>query len=104
MDFMEKIVLSEKQWIEITSNISPRDFDKITILYKQYSKDLIWDIVLTMESIKLLLVDKSKVDYIEQMLDWKEWVISIYDVLEDWTQKVLDIILKMNDAKKKSEK
>ena len=99
---MEKIILNAENGIEITSDISPRDFDKVTILYKKYRANEVWDIVVTMDSIKLMLIDKSKIQYIDDMLDAKEGVLDIYEVLDDWAEKTLDVILKMNDRKKKS--
>lgn len=98
---MENIVLNEENGIVISSFIPPRKFDKISVLYKQYLSQEIWDIVLTFEVIKLLLVDKSKELYIDDMLDAKEWVIDLYEVLEDWSMKVLNIVAEMQSRKKK---
>lgn len=98
---MEKIVLNEEKWIIISSVIAPRQFDKITVLYKKYMSQEIWDIVLTFEVLKILLTDKSKEAYIEDMLEWKEWVLDLFEVLEDWSVKVMNIIIDMQNRKKK---
>lgn len=98
---MENVVLNEENWIVISSNISPRIMDNISILYKRYMDKEIWDIVMTFSVIKLLLIDKSKESYIDDMLDAKEWIIDLYEVLEEWSNKILEMVLSMQERKKK---
>lgn len=99
---MENIVLNKENGIEMTWKMSPRVFDEVSVLHKKYNNDQIGDLVFTMEAIKLLLVDKTKAEYLDRMLDGEESVLDIYEVIDDWATKVLNLIMSIYERKKKS--
>ena len=95
---MNNIVLREG--LEISSNINVLVWDKISILFKKFAREEIGEIQYTLEVVKLLLIDKTKVTEIDKMLTWD---IDENCVLEinDWGEKVGAIIMELTKLKKK---
>lgn len=89
--------------LEITWRITVLTWDQIQILYTKYMRNEIWDVVLTLEVCKLLLVDKSKASEIDSILNWEMTEETIEKIWE-WWEKVLEIIEKHQNNKKKVSK
>lgn len=95
---MENIVL--KEGLEITSKITVIAWDRISLLYAKFQKEEIWELQLTLEIIKILLIDKSKVAEIDNILNGEMTTEFISD-LTDWGEKIMGIVTWFIDAKKK---
>ena len=95
---MENIILRE--WLEIRGSINVLTWDKVSLLYKKNVNQEIGEMVLTLEAIKLLLVDKSKVSEIDDILEGNlnDETIAL---LNDWGTKVQTIIESFIEGKKK---
>ena len=90
-------------WIEIISRPSVRQMDQIMILYRKFDAFMIWELELTLWAVKVLLVDKTKENVIESMLDWELTPESATKV-DEWGEKVFNMITTyQEEAKKKSQ-
>ncbi len=99
MENMSNIKLEE--WIEIISKPSIRQIDQILILYRKFDAFMIWELELTLAAVKVLLVDKTKENVIDTLLDSElddEWVVKV----NAWGEQVFALIEKVqSNAKKK---
>lgn len=89
--------------LEIISQPSVLQVDNIMILYRKHTDYKIWEMQLTLEAAKILLVDKTKIIEIDEILNWKfEW--NTDELIAEWGEKIFSVIQKTNEAKKKLKK
>lgn len=94
----DKIVLREG--LEISPKISVLSWDKISLLYNQFVQGQIGEMVLTFEIIKILLIDKSKIKEIDDILNG-ELTDDLIVELWEWGEKIMGLVMWFIDAKKK---
>ena len=101
---MSNIILNK--WdlkLEIISKPSLLQMDKILMLYRKYNNYIVWDMELTLEAAKVLLVDKTKVIEIDEIIKWS-FSCDIPKLIEEWGVIIFAIIEKAQEAKKKLNK
>lgn len=99
---MENIMILKKGDIElkITTRPSVQQMDQFSILKRKFDNYVFWDIVFTLETIKLLLIDKTKTIEIDDILK-KEVDVEIASIVWEWAWQVIEIFEKVAEAKKK---
>lgn len=99
-EIQENKTIVLKEGLEITTKVSVLLWDKINLLFKKFAREEIGEFEFTLSVIKLLLIDKAKEKEIDDMLegDLSEEFI---ENMNDWGEKVMELVLKFVDAKKK---
>ena len=95
-----------KKWevnLEINSRPSVQQMDRFWIMKRQFDNYLIGDIEFTLNTVKLLLVDKTKEIEIDEVLKWNfDWDVA--ELIAEWAWQVIEIFEKVWEAKKKLKK
>lgn len=99
---MENIVVLE-EGLEITTKVSLLTMDRIWLITAKLNNGEIGGFELNMEVIKLLLIDKSKIARIDEIMNGEYTDESLKEI-EKWCDKVNKILTKAGNAKKKHTK
>lgn len=94
----ETIVL--KEGLEISSKISVLSWDRISILQRKFQSYEFWEITFVCEVIKVLLIDKTKIKELDDMLNW-EITEEFLTEINSWGEKMNIIIDNFMKLKKK---
>ena len=100
--FMTNIIL--EKWeikLEIISKPSLLQMDKVLMLFRKYNNYIIWDMEMTLEAAKTLLVDKTKAIEIDEIIKWG-FSGDTPKLIEEWWIVIFGLIEKAQEAKKKS--
>jgi len=99
---MENIITLKKGEVElkITSRPSVQQMDQFSILKRKFDNYVMWDIVFTLETIKLLLIDKTKMNELDDLLS-KEVDEEVAWYVWEWSEQVIEIFERVWESKKK---
>jgi hypothetical protein len=86
----ENIVLREG--LEISPKITVLSWDRVSLIYAKFQREEIGELQLTLEIIKILLIDKTKVSEIDDMLNG-ELTEEFIEELTTWGEKIMGLVM-----------
>lgn len=96
-------IMTLKNWeveLKITTKPSVQQMDSFSILKRKFDNYIIWDVSFTLETIKLLLIDKTKIIEIDNILK-REVDQEVDELIWKWAWQVIKIFEKVWESKKK---
>jgi len=99
---MEKIIKLQ-EWLSINTTITVILFDSITLLYKKYEREEIWEMEYTIEMLKKMITAESDFKILDNLLAW-EFSEDVMKKLDDWGEIIHKIVLDFIEEKKKLQK
>ena len=87
--------------LEVSQRPTVRQMDQINLVYKKYAREEIWEIQMCLDMISILLIDKTKTQEIQSVLD-SELDEEMMTKISKWWDMILPIVTRFeNNAKKK---
>ena len=99
-------IMTLKKWdieLKITTRPSVQQMDRFGIMKRQFDNYVIWDIEFTLNTVKLLLIDKTKEIEIDSILKWN-FTWDTAELIAEWAGQVIKIFENVAEAKKKLQK